>query len=67
MEAGAFIETIEKRQGLKVGCVEEVAFRKGFISRGKLEDLAAPLVKSGYGRYLLQVVNSLQADMLYSL
>lgn len=57
MEAGAFIETVEKRQGLKVGCVEEVAFRKGFITRDQLEDLAKPLEKSGYGQYLLQVAN----------
>jgi glucose-1-phosphate thymidylyltransferase len=49
MEAGAFIDTIEKRQGLKVGCVEEVAFRKGFISREEMEALAVPLRKSGYG------------------
>jgi glucose-1-phosphate thymidylyltransferase len=55
MEAGAFIETIEKRQGLKVGCVEEVAFRKGFISRDQLEELAGPLTKSGYGEYLMRV------------
>jgi glucose-1-phosphate thymidylyltransferase len=55
MEAGAFIETIEKRQGLKVGCVEEVAFRKGFISQDQLEALAGPLRKSGYGEYLMRV------------
>jgi glucose-1-phosphate thymidylyltransferase len=56
MEAGAFIETIEKRQGLKVGCVEEVAFRKNFISRGQLEALAGPLRKSGYGEYLNMIL-----------
>lgn len=56
MEAGAFIETIEKRQGLKVGCVEEVAYRKGYISKRQLENLAAPLLKSGYGEYLMQIV-----------
>jgi glucose-1-phosphate thymidylyltransferase len=67
MEAGAFIETIEKRQGLKVGCVEEVAFRKGFISREQLEELAGPLKKSGYGEYLKQVATSLRADKLYAL
>jgi glucose-1-phosphate thymidylyltransferase len=57
MEAGAFIETIEKRQGLKVGCVEEVAFRKGFISQDQLEALAGPLKKSGYGEYLTLIAN----------
>jgi glucose-1-phosphate thymidylyltransferase len=56
MEAGAFIETIEKRQGLKVGCVEEVAYRKGYISKRQLEQLADPLLKSGYGEYLMQIV-----------
>jgi glucose-1-phosphate thymidylyltransferase len=56
MEAGAFIETIEKRQGLKVGCVEEVAFRKGFISQDQLEALAGPLRKSGYGEYLNMIL-----------
>lgn len=57
MEAGAFIETIEKRQGLKVGCVEEVAYRKGLISKRQLENLAEPLLKSGYGEYLMQIVH----------
>lgn len=57
MQAGAFIETIEKRQGLKVGCVEEVAFRKGFITANQLRELAVPLQKSGYGQYLMQVVS----------
>jgi len=65
MEAGAFIETIEKRQGLKVGCVEEVAFRKNFISQDQLVTLAGPLVKSGYGEYLMQVVDQ-QNRSIYS-
>jgi glucose-1-phosphate thymidylyltransferase len=56
LEAAHFIETIERRQGLKIACVEEVAFRMGFISAQELERLAAPLVKSGYGQYLLQVL-----------
>jgi glucose-1-phosphate thymidylyltransferase len=56
LEASQFIETIERRQGLKIACVEEVAFRMGFIAAADLERLAAPLAKSGYGQYLLQVL-----------
>lgn len=57
LEASQFIQTIEKRQGLKVMCPEEIAFRKGFITAEQLEALAAPLLKSGYGAYLLQILN----------
>lgn len=53
LEASHFIETIERRQGLKIACPEEIAFRKGYISAAQLEKLAAPLNKSGYGQYLL--------------
>ena len=56
-EAGAYIRTLEQRQGLKVGCPEEVAWRQGWIDRSQLEKLAQPLLKSGYGRYLLQLLN----------
>ena len=56
LEASQFIETIERRQGLKIACVEEIAFRMGFITAEDLERLAAPLAKSGYGQYLLQVL-----------
>jgi glucose-1-phosphate thymidylyltransferase len=56
LEASQFIETIERRQGLKIACVEEIAFRMGFITAEDLERLAAPLAKSGYGEYLLQVL-----------
>jgi glucose-1-phosphate thymidylyltransferase len=52
MEAAQFVQIIERRQGLKVGCIEEVAYRQGFIDAAQLEHLAAPLVKSGYGAYL---------------
>jgi glucose-1-phosphate thymidylyltransferase len=55
LEAGAFVEMIEKRQGLKVACVEEVAYRMGFIDTAKLEALAGPMKKNGYGLYLLQL------------
>ena len=56
LEASHFIETIERRQGLKIACVEEIAYRMGYISAAELEALAAPLAKSGYGQYLLQVL-----------
>jgi len=53
LEASTFIETIEKRQGLKVACIEEIAFEEGFISKEQLIDLAKPLAKNQYGQYLL--------------
>jgi glucose-1-phosphate thymidylyltransferase len=53
MQAGQFVQVIEERQGLKVGCIEEIAWRQGFISSRQLKDLAEPLQKSGYGEYLL--------------
>src|SRR5262245_1675443 len=56
LEASHFIETIERRQGLKIACVEEIAYRMGYISAAELEKLAGPLAKSGYGQYLLQVL-----------
>ena len=55
LEASHFIETIEKRQGLKIACVEEIAFRNGWIDRNDLIRLAKPLAKSGYGEYLLRI------------
>ena len=56
LEASQFIGTIEKRQGLKIACVEEVAYRKGFIGDAQLERLAQPLLKNGYGQYMLQIL-----------
>jgi glucose-1-phosphate thymidylyltransferase len=56
LEAAHFIQTLEKRQGLKVGCPEEVAWRLGWINDEALRRLAAPLAKSGYGRYLLDLL-----------
>jgi glucose-1-phosphate thymidylyltransferase len=53
MQAGQFVQVIEERQGLKIGCIEEIAYRNGFISKEQLKKLAEPLVKSGYGKYLL--------------
>ena len=58
MQAGQFVQVIEERQGLKVGCIEEVAFRMGFIDAQQLEVVARPLVKSGYGAYLLNLLKN---------
>ncbi|MCP1384188.1 glucose-1-phosphate thymidylyltransferase RfbA [Runella salmonicolor] len=56
MQAGQFVEVIEERQGLKIGCIEEVAYRMGFIDAEQLREIAQPLLKSGYGRYLLGIL-----------
>jgi glucose-1-phosphate thymidylyltransferase len=56
LDASMFIATLEKRQGLKIACPEEVAYRMGYISAAQLTDLAVPLMKSGYGTYLLQIL-----------
>jgi glucose-1-phosphate thymidylyltransferase len=56
MQAGQFVQVIEERQGLKVGCIEEIAYRNGFISASQLEEIATPLLKSGYGEYLMQLL-----------
>jgi len=55
MQASQFVQVIEERQGLKIGCIEEVAFRMGFITADDLKKIAAPLIKSGYGQYLLRL------------
>lgn len=57
MEASNFIQIIEKRQGLKVSCLEEIAYRQGFINAEKVEELAQPLLKNEYGQYLLKMIN----------
>jgi glucose-1-phosphate thymidylyltransferase len=56
LEAGLYIATLEKRQGLKVACPEEICFRKGWIDAQQLEQLARPLEKNGYGTYLLRIL-----------
>jgi glucose-1-phosphate thymidylyltransferase len=54
-EASTFIEVIEKRQGLKVACLEEIAYKKGWIDANQLKELAKPMLKNGYGQYLMQL------------
>jgi glucose-1-phosphate thymidylyltransferase len=56
-EASTFIETVEKRQGLKVACIEEIAYHKGYIDKEQLERLAKPYLKNEYGQYLIQLIN----------
>ncbi|PSL26682.1 glucose-1-phosphate thymidylyltransferase RfbA [Dyadobacter jiangsuensis] len=56
MQAGQFVQVIEERQGLKVGCIEEIAYRMGFINAEQLREIARPLLKSGYGTYLERIV-----------
>ena len=56
LEASTFIETIERRQGLKVACIEEISFEQGYINKEQLIELAQPLVKNQYGQYLLRRV-----------
>jgi len=57
MQAAQFVQVIEQRQGIKVACIEEIAWRKGFINNEQLEKIAQPLLKSGYGQYLMTVLN----------
>ena len=56
MQAGQFVQIIEERQGLKIGCIEEIAYRMNYISEDQLREIAKPLVKSGYGEYLLKIL-----------
>lgn len=57
-EASTFIEVIEKRQGLKIACLEEIAFKRGWIDKAQLRKLAQPMIKNGYGQYLLQLADN---------
>lgn len=57
MQASQFVQVIEQRQGIKIACIEEIAFRKGFINKTQVEKMAQPLLKSGYGEYLMNVIN----------
>ena len=58
-DASIYVEVLEKRQGLKIACLEGIAYRKGWISREKMKELAQPMIKNQYGRYLLQVIEEL--------
>ena len=55
-EASQFVETLEKRQGLKISCLEEIAYHKGWISAEKLKELAQPMLKNQYGQYLMELI-----------
>jgi len=57
MQASQFVQVIENRQGFKIGCIEEIAYRKGFITKEQLSKIAEPLLKSGYGQYLMSIIN----------
>ena len=57
MQAALFVQVIEQRQGIKIACIEEIAYRKGFINKEQLQKIAQPLIKSGYGEYLLNLVS----------
>jgi len=57
IDAGQFIQTIETRQGLKVACIEEIAYNKGFINKEQLQKLAEPLLKNQYGQYLINLIH----------
>ena len=61
-EASTFVEVIEKRQGLKIACLEGIAYRKGWITEEKMRELAQPMIKNQYGQYLLQVINELKRN-----
>jgi glucose-1-phosphate thymidylyltransferase len=60
-EASTFIEVIEKRQGLKIACLEGIAYRKGWITAERMKELAQPMIKNQYGQYLMQVVEEIRA------
>jgi glucose-1-phosphate thymidylyltransferase len=57
IQASQFVQVIEQRQGIKIACIEEIAYRRGFISREQVATMAKPLLKSGYGQYLMDIIN----------
>ena len=65
IKAGQFVQVIEERQGLKIGCIEEVAFRMGFIGREKLLEISRPLINSGYGKYLMHIAETDSKSTVY--
>ena len=60
MQATQFVQVIEQRQGIKIACIEEIAYHKKFITKEQLKAIAQPLLKSGYGQYLLEMINNEQ-------
>ena len=62
-EASTFIEVVEKRQGLKIACLEAIAYRKGWISEKRMRELAQPMIKNQYGQYLLKVIDELKREV----
>ncbi|HON21255.1 MAG TPA: sugar phosphate nucleotidyltransferase, partial [Bacteroidales bacterium] len=56
IEASIFVQVVEERQGLKIGCIEEIAYQQGFIDKEQLQAIAKPLLKSGYGQYLVKLI-----------
>ena len=63
-EASIFVEVIEKRQGLKIACLEGIAYRKGWITKEKMQQIAKPMLKNQYGQYLLKVIDELDRSSL---
>ena len=62
-EASTFIEVVEKRQGLKIACLEAITYRKGWISEERMRELAQPMIKNQYGQYLLKVIDELKREV----
>ena len=62
-EASTFVETIEKRQGLKIACLEGIAYRQGWIDEGRMRDIAKPMLKNQYGQYLLKVIDEMKEEV----
>ena len=61
-EASTYIEVVEKRQGLKIACLEAIAYRKGWISEERMRELAQPMIKNQYGQYLFKVIDEMKQD-----
>lgn len=66
-EASTFIEVLEKRQGLKVACLEGIAYRKGWIAADKLKEVAQPMLKNDYGKYLMSIIGEREDDITRNL
>ena len=62
-EASTFVEVIEKRQGLKIACLEAISYRKGWINEERMRELAQPMIKNQYGQYLLQVIDERKREI----